>query len=401
LPYSIAIAGCGVAGLTAAMLLARQGHLVTLFEQSSQVGPAGAGVLLQPSGQLVLARLGLLDRVVARAQRIDHLHALTHRGTTLVDLPYGPVAPDLHAYGLHRGDLFAVLHQEAIDTNVVLVLNCRITRFIEGERSVELFDAHAKSRGKFDFLIAADGSRSELRRASGLAASVYEYPHGVLWALGHCSAITNKLHQITRGTRLLAGLLPMGEGRCSLFWSLRKIEKDALMQGDFAKWKQVGASAMPESQELLAGLSSFADTRFTTYLHVRMLRWHTQRFLLIGDAAHSMSPHLGQGLNLALLDGFTIAQAIAATLNPLEAFSLYSLLRRAHTDYYAMITYLLTPFFQSSGSIKGWARALALPILPGIPFIGSQMVLTMCGCKRSYLGGWIKLPEDETVKPSC
>ncbi|HEX4796651.1 MAG TPA: NAD(P)-binding protein [Humisphaera sp.] len=86
---SIAIAGCGVAGLTAAMLLARQGHRVSLFEQCPEVGPAGAGVLLQPSGQLVLARLGLLDRVVARAQRIDHLHALTHRGNTLVDLPYG------------------------------------------------------------------------------------------------------------------------------------------------------------------------------------------------------------------------------------------------------------------------------------------------------------------------
>jgi 2-polyprenyl-6-methoxyphenol hydroxylase-like FAD-dependent oxidoreductase len=294
---------------------------------------------------------------------------------------------------LHRGDLFAVLHQEAIESNVRLVLNCRIARFTERARHVELFDEHGQSRGKFDFLIAADGSRSQLRHASGLAASVYEYPHGVLWALGHCSAIGNKLHQITHGTRLLAGLLPMGEGRCSLFWSLPRIEKDALMQSDFAKWKALVGAAMPESQELLAGLNSFADTRFTTYLHVRMPRWHTQRSLLIGDAAHSMSPHLGQGINLALLDGFTLAQAIGATQNPLEAFSLCSQLRRTHTDFYAAITYLLTPFFQSRGKLKGWARDIVLPILPSMPFIGPQMLLTMCGCKRSYLGGWIELPD--------
>src|SRR5712691_10882773 len=61
-PYRVGIIGLGVAGATAAHLLAKAGHVVTLFERAQRVGPVGAGVLLQPSGQLVLKDLGLLER---------------------------------------------------------------------------------------------------------------------------------------------------------------------------------------------------------------------------------------------------------------------------------------------------------------------------------------------------
>ena len=82
----IGIVGCGVAGLSAALALARDGHRITLLERSDQVGPAGAGILLQPSGQLALARLGLLDQATAKAARIERLFAVTHRGRTLINL---------------------------------------------------------------------------------------------------------------------------------------------------------------------------------------------------------------------------------------------------------------------------------------------------------------------------
>jgi 2-polyprenyl-6-methoxyphenol hydroxylase-like FAD-dependent oxidoreductase len=389
---SVAIAGCGVAGLTAALLLARQDHAVTLFEQSAEVGPVGAGVLLQPSGQMVLREMGLLERVTARAERIDRLHALNHRGKTLIDLPYAGVAPGLHAHGLARSDLFAVLHAEADAAGIRIVLNSRIVRFTDHGRQVELFDDQNVSRGLFDLLLAADGSRSQLRRASGLAVRLHEYPHGALWALGKCSAIKGKLHQVTHGTRLLCGLLPMGEGRCSLFWSVEKGQKEALFARSFDSWQKEVCATLPEARELVAGLRSFDDARFVTYCHVQMRRWHTDRFLLLGDAAHSMSPHLGQGINLALLDGWTIAHAMAQEPTTAQAFELYCRLRRGHTNFYARITSLLSPFFQSGGVIKGWGRDMALPLLPRVPVFRYQMLLTMTGLKQSYFGGKIDLP---------
>ena len=168
--YSIAIAGCGVAGLTAGLLLARQGHQVSLFEQSSKLGPTGAGVLLQPSGQIVLAHLGLLDRVVERAERIERLHAITHTGRALIDLPYGELAEGMCAYGLHRGDLFSVLHAEAVAAGVKIVLDSRIVKFVNREDGVEVINHRDGSCGSFDFLIAADGARSALAEHVGVEA---------------------------------------------------------------------------------------------------------------------------------------------------------------------------------------------------------------------------------------
>src|SRR5262249_32643054 len=83
----------GAGGGPAAYVLAGAGHEVSLFERAPAVGPVGAGILLQPSGQMALRRLGLLDRVTRDAEPIDELHALTHRGRTLVRLRYDELGP--------------------------------------------------------------------------------------------------------------------------------------------------------------------------------------------------------------------------------------------------------------------------------------------------------------------
>ena len=63
----VAIIGAGTAGSAAALLLARAGHQVTVYERVATPGPVGAGISLQPTGQAVLARLGLLAPILARA----------------------------------------------------------------------------------------------------------------------------------------------------------------------------------------------------------------------------------------------------------------------------------------------------------------------------------------------
>ena len=76
----------------------------------------------------------------------------------------------------------------------------------------------------------------------------------------------------------------------------------------------------------------------------------------------------------------------------IDAFTMYEKTRRAHTNYYAIITFLLSPFFQSRGLFKGLMRDAVLPLLPHLPVVRSQMLMTMAGMKRSTFGGAIKLP---------
>ncbi|QDV41136.1 hypothetical protein Enr13x_09740 [Stieleria neptunia] len=89
---NIAVVGSGIAGTTVAWQLADQGHSVTLFEQAGKCGPIGAGILLQPSGQAVLARLGVLDEVTLKTAKISNLLAQHRSGRTLVHLPYAKVS---------------------------------------------------------------------------------------------------------------------------------------------------------------------------------------------------------------------------------------------------------------------------------------------------------------------
>jgi 2-polyprenyl-6-methoxyphenol hydroxylase-like FAD-dependent oxidoreductase len=118
--YHVGITGFGIAGGALAILLARAGHKVTLIERALQVGPVGAGFLLQPSGQRVLKRIGLLENIAAQSEPLHGLHAFKASGGTLVHLRYKGAGPNLHAYGVHRGLLFETLHQAVLRENVPL-----------------------------------------------------------------------------------------------------------------------------------------------------------------------------------------------------------------------------------------------------------------------------------------
>jgi 2-polyprenyl-6-methoxyphenol hydroxylase-like FAD-dependent oxidoreductase len=371
-------------------LLARQGHDVFLFDQMAGLKPVGAGVLLQPSGQMVLAAMGLLDAVVAHAEPIERLIGFNRRGGILDDLPYGEPYSECRAYGLHRADLFNVFEQ-ALSTSGVHV---QFSSPVEGTRlqddTVVLLGPEARELGAFDFVLACDGLKSKLRVQSRIPTWDFHYRNGALWALGRCEKIRRKLHQNTVGARILCGLLPMGEGRCSLFWSMHEKNVVQWRNTPFGDWKKEVLAVCPESEELLAGLATHDDVRFTTYRHVVMSSWHQDRTLFLGDAAHAISPHTGQGINLALMDAWVFAQTLAETGAFTAACERYTRRRADQVRFYAFLTLTLAPFFQSNSAILGWGRDIALPILQRIPFIRRQMILSMSGLKAGFFSGPLK-----------
>ena len=385
--YRVGIVGLGVGGSTLSQLLAADGHTAEVFERAPEVGPIGAGILLQPSGQMVLARMGLLDRVAALGEPIHALHAITHRGKTLIHLAYAELGPGFHAYGLHRGDLFTVLYQGVRVRNVRVHLGREIKSTHLDNGKVWLEDIHRERHGPFDFVVAADGSRSTLRGACRLGKWVHPYQFGAVWSIGRSTAIRGKLFQMVRGSKILMGLLPMGNERCSLYWGMHQNEKDALWNGGFAAWKEQVSRMSPEAAELLAPVVDESRLFYTAYQHVWMKAWHDSHILYLGDAAHAMSPHLGQGINLALLDAWTFARSLAESDDFQQAFRRYVRRRARHLRFYATITFLLTPFFQSRGFIKAWGRDILLPLMTRIPWLRRQMVLAMAGLKSDFLGG--------------
>src|SRR3712207_1639306 len=111
----LAVAGCGPAGLAAALLLARSGHRVTLFDQYDAPRPIGSGLILQPTGLAVLAELGLARRLLRLGHRIDRLFGRACPSQRIVlDVRYAHLDADAFGLATHRGALFTVLHDAAM-----------------------------------------------------------------------------------------------------------------------------------------------------------------------------------------------------------------------------------------------------------------------------------------------
>jgi len=380
--YKIAISGAGISGTTSAFLLAEQGHQVTLFERAEKCMPVGAGILLQPSGQAVLDSLGLLEPIIDCSARIERLHAVTSKGHQLSKLSFGELKKGMHALGVNRGNLFSLLFDRCRAAGVEIKEGIEIYKNSAQKDCTYLFDKQNVEYGPFDFVIAADGSRSNLRETSSIKSWVKEYSHAALWAVSENNSVTDELYQTVQGTNILVGLLPTGNDQCSFFWGLKSSDWPQLRKRPIEEWKQEVIKVCPAAETSLKAFNSFDDLTFATYRQVWMPSWFKDKTIFLGDAAHSMSPHLGQGANFALTDAMSFCQALSSSNNFEEASSKFVTNRRKSIMLYWWLTRALTPFFQSDSTIRGWGRDIALPLMPKIPWVKNQMILSAAGLKK-------------------
>ena len=108
-PRHVAVVGYGTGGQGVALMLARDGHRVEVFERAPAPGPVGAGFLLQPVGLAVLWELGLLEAALAHGAPVARLHGETVAGRAVMDMRYAELEPRLYGLGLQRGALFELL----------------------------------------------------------------------------------------------------------------------------------------------------------------------------------------------------------------------------------------------------------------------------------------------------
>ena len=386
----IAIAGAGPAGLATALYLNRAGHRVTVFERFDEPKPVGSGLILQPTGLSVLAELGLLDDILSLGSRIDRLHgADAGSGRTVLDVRYDARRGGRFGLAVHRAALFGVLFRAARREAIAIETNVEIEALEAGERAM-LVCGKGRKAGSFDLVVDASGARSKLRQGPNDPTEPRPLTYGAFWAsLGWKGEgfDENALLQRYDKASVMIGVLPIGrpepgaEKMAAFFWSLKPADVESVRAAGLDAWKARVVSLWPQCAAFTSQIDSFEQLSLARYGHHTMRLPVGRRLAVIGDAAHSTSPQLGQGANMALLDAAALSHALSRTGSVDAALEAYAKARRWHVCVFQALSLAFTPFYQSDSVALPFIRDRLVATIAKIPpapqFLASMVAGTV------------------------
>ncbi|MEU7985081.1 FAD-dependent oxidoreductase [Streptosporangium canum] len=312
------IAGGGPAGAVLALLLARAGVRVTLLEKHGDFLRDFRGDTVHPSTLQVLDELGLAGELDRLPHRKAYSMTLQTDDATvpIADLSRLPGRYNYIAFVPQWDFLNLVTAAAKRYPTFRLVMNAEVYDVIrEGNavRGVRYRDAGGEHELRAALTVAADGRHSDVRRAAGLVPVEHGVPMDVLWfrlprdpgdpgapflrvSAGHMMVAINR-----EDYWQLAYLIPKGGF-------------DALRARGIETVREHVARLLPFLKERVELLSDFGDVSMLSVALNRLRRWHRPGLLVIGDAAHAMSPVFGVGINLAAQDAVAAANLLAGPL---------------------------------------------------------------------------------------
>ena len=329
------VIGAGIGGLSAAIALRRAGVEALVFERTRELKELGAGLSLTANATKALNGLGLTDALRGLGIPIRVAEIRAWRGEVLSRIPTWQLDEKVGARSaaVHRADLQGALLRELGEEAVRLGAACRgFEQKGEGVRA--FFDDGTEERA--DLLVGADGLRSTIRRgllgdgnpryAGYTAWRAVVAPEDELVPAGEAWEVWG------RGVRFIC--TQIGRGR--VYWAVSKnapegehdvstgAAKDALLE--------LCAGWLEPVEELIAATEKAAILRTDIYDRdpVRK-RWGKGRVTLLGDAAHPMTPDLGQGACQAIEDAVALVECLEERENIEAALELYEARRTRRT----------------------------------------------------------------------
>jgi 2-polyprenyl-6-methoxyphenol hydroxylase-like FAD-dependent oxidoreductase len=328
----VIIVGGGIGGLATALACQRNGIRSFAFERTQQFGEVGAGLILAGNAVKALNKLGLADALHTSAAPLHFSSLRTWRGDVLVELPMQEV---MRRYGtstvaLHRAELQAAL-VTALEPGS-LRMHMQGIAFEQDEDGVYVrFACGDVVRG--DVLVGADGLFSVVR-SQLVGAAKPRYAGYIAWRGVTAYRMDQREEQTTFetwGDGKRFGFIPLPQGRVSWFAVANAPEgareKDA--EQEKRKVLELVSSCHEPARAVVAATEATAILRTDIYDRPALTSWSQGRVTLVGDAAHPMTPNLGQGACQAIEDAYVLAESLTSAPTIASALQRYEA-RRIH-----------------------------------------------------------------------
>lgn len=335
--YQLAIAGAGIGGLALALALGRAGYAPVVYEKKSaeQIRTEGVFLTLAPNGVNALRALELSDAVIDAGLQTSGLAMFNERGRPLGVIDYGTHGARFGAPSItiRRGTLGSILLDAAAASDIELRLGTGIDAIAEDSDGIIVNETE-----RHDALIAADGLRSTVRRMI-----FPELPPPRYSGLIGTGGVTH-----VEGVRPTDGRMNMTFGKSAFFGYLAEGGQPVMWFNTYpAPEDQAGPVTDPrryarfieglhrddplDNARIMAGVEAI-DRHYPIYDMPELAHWSKGRILLMGDAAHAVAPHSGQGASMAIEDALVLAASIETARTIEEAFARFFALRQERTQ---------------------------------------------------------------------
>jgi salicylate hydroxylase len=331
----VAVVGAGYAGAAAARALTEVGASVTVYEQASQIREVGAGIGLRPSSMAQFERWGIGAAIKAVSSPSDGFEILTADDHRIAREEW----PEKSAYGetthlIHRGDFIEALVGSLPERMVKL--GHRLQTITDDGGSATLRFANGET-ATADLVVGADGIKSVVREglftdAQPVFAGEHAYRAVIDIDETFGMAADGDLRMfIGRGTKVY--LLPLLHRR-QVSFDVTALHTDGTWAPAVSK-DDIVATVQGFDERIVRmteGLDMSAVNIRAVYDIEPVERWHTDSVVLIGDAAHAMCHHQGQGANSAILDAGALADTLVAADSVPDALATFQATRKPVTD---------------------------------------------------------------------
>ncbi|WP_427004601.1 FAD-dependent oxidoreductase [Pseudarthrobacter sp. H2] len=351
----IAIIGAGYGGAAAAKALSLLGADVTVYEQAPQMGEVGAGIGLRPATIHRFRQWGIFDAIAQVSSPSDYFEILTATGEPIMKDTWPDFGEETQTYLIHRGDFIDAL-LGVLPEGMVRLGHKLETLEDKGETSVLTF-ANGET-AEADLVIGADGIRSVVREQlfsdkGPVFSGEHAYRVVISAADAHGMVTDDNLRMyMGRGTKVY--LLPLRH-RNQMSFDITALSPDSTWVPKITKEDLV--ATVDGFDERIVNIARGLDMDTVNIRAVYDIdpvdTWHTDSVVLMGDAAHSMLHHQGQGANSAIEDAGALADALTQADSVKEALALFQATRKPVTDELQRI------------SRQGWTEDEVNDVFPG------------------------------------